>query len=158
MASSHDGTCSRNLLQELVPSYVPTSMTSSRNLSSPRRRSFSEECSTSYTNLGEGKSTEHILFNQYTREMLKTPSRRACFLHFSSVFKCPECFIIVQNMAWAYSFALWYRMWRKTIKHTFSMFYTLAQGAIYIKILFNLQQFTTYSRYLLAWQSCFSLA
>ena len=61
-----------------------------------------------------------------TREMQKTRAEGECFLHLSSVLKRPEWFTTVQYTASASSFALKYRFYtRKTIKHAFSMFYTL---------------------------------
>ena len=55
-------------------------------------------------------------------------------LHFLSVLKCLQgvFYHTVQHMAQASSIALWYRFYlHKTIKHAFSMFYTVIKHVFF---------------------------
>ena len=68
--------------------------------------------------------------------MKRTRGTGECFLHFLSILKCPECFI-TENRRLKFLHLLYDIgvIWRKTIKHAYSLFYTLIKHEILLVVL-----------------------
>jgi len=76
------------------------------------------------------------IWKHVTREMKRTRGTGECFLHFLSILKCPECFI-TENRRLKFLHLLYDIgvIWRKTIKHAYSLFYTLIKHEILLVVL-----------------------